>query len=146
MKKIALAVLALSLLWGCVSNGSHYDRPTGNDRGDSSTVGTTAPRPASINHVVFFKLTDAAKADALVADCDKLLAGIPSVTSYFCGRHIDTGRDSVDDGYDVGLYVGFDSKEGYSAYLVHPDHLALVAKWGPDFAEVQVRDVYDGKP
>lgn len=146
MKKFALAILALSLLSGCVSSDGHYDRSTENDRGDSSNAGTTAPRPAPINHVVFFKLTDAAKADALVVDCNKLLAGIPSVTSYFCGRHIDTGRDSVDDGYDVGLYVGFDSEEGYSSYLVHPDHLALVAKWGPDFAQVQVRDVYDGTP
>ena len=163
MKKFAVVVLALLFLSGCVSIGGHNDRSTQIDQGNSSaaagtsytsakeirsaqTTATTAPRPAPINHVVFFKLTDASKADALVADCDRLLSGIPTVTSYFCGKHLDTGRDSVDDAYDVGLYVGFGSKEGYSTYLTHPDHLALVAKWGPDFAEVQVRDVYDGTP
>ena len=164
MKNIIIAALALSLLSGCVLTINHHDHSRRRDhsntsmrtgKGHANTKGfgdasraesAPAPRTALINHVVFFKLNDPAKANALVTDCDKLLAGIPSVTSYFCGTHLETGRESVDDNYDVGLYVGFDSKEGYSAYLTHPDHLALVEKWLPDFEWIQVRDVSDGTP
>jgi hypothetical protein len=33
--------------------------------------------------------------------------------------------------YDLGIVVQFDSVEDYQAYLAHPIHQELVAKWRP---------------
>jgi hypothetical protein len=103
-------------------------------------------RPGLINHVVFFKLKNAAQAAELVRDCDEDLAAIPGITSYFCGRHIDTGRPTVDQAYDVGFFVAFDSEEAYSGYVQHPAHVALVEKWRPRWEWILVRDVLDDSP
>ena len=109
----------------------------------SGCQGWTSNRPAAINHVVFFTLNDSSRAAELIADCDRRIAGIPGVESYFCGRHVDTGRESVDSNYDVGFYVGFDSFEDYARYVEHPEHKALVEDWQPHLREMLVRDVYD---
>jgi len=103
-------------------------------------------RPARINHVVFMTLKDAAQADALVRACDAELAPIPGVRSYFAGKHLDTGRASVDADYDVGLYLGFDTEEAYSGYVEHPAHVAFVQTWKPRLDLLLVRDVLDETP
>ena len=100
-------------------------------------------RPARINHPVFFTLNDPTDASELIRDCNEHLASIPQVIAYYCGRHIDVGRSSVLIDYDVAAYVGFDSVEDYLAYVEHPAHQALVKKWGPRCASIQVRDVLD---
>lgn len=111
--------------------------------GRPETIRVAAPRTALINHVVFFDLKDPADAPALIRDCDRRLATIPGVSSYFCGRHVDTGRATVDSDYDVGFYVGFESREDYAAYVEHPAHVALVNEWRPRFESIVVRDVLD---
>jgi hypothetical protein len=103
-------------------------------------------RPARINHVVFMTLKDPAHADALVEACDAELASIPGVTSYFAGKHLDTGRPTVDADYDVGLYLGFDTEEAYSGYVEHPAHVAFVEAWLPQLELLLVRDVLDETP
>jgi hypothetical protein len=104
------------------------------------------PRPALINHMVFFQLNDAADLPELRADCDELAGAIPGVTSYFSGLHLDTGRDTVDGDYSLGFYVGFDSAEDYAAYVAHEAHKALVAKWMPRLQWLRVYDVIDESP
>jgi len=104
------------------------------------------PRPAVINHVVFFKLIDEEDADLLLVDCDRDLASIPGVASYWCGRHGDFGRGTVDDGYDLGLYVGFNSASDYAVYVDHPNHVELVKKWKPRFEWIRVHDIVDESP
>ncbi|MCL4742074.1 MAG: Dabb family protein [Phycisphaerales bacterium] len=104
------------------------------------------PRPAVINHVVFFKLKDGADADRLVDDCDRRLARIPGITSYFCGKHVDTGRPTVETDYDVAFYVGFDTLKDYAAYVDHPLHVAVVAEWRSRFEWIKVYDVHDETP
>lgn len=163
MTKIIIAALAttltLSTLSGCLFRVSsrHHDyssnkRHSGNSTHSKSSHEATdpkaspAPRPATINHIVFFKLNHPEMAGDLIADCDENLASIPGVASYFCGQHIDTGRDTVDDNYDVGVYIGFNSEEDYQSYLEHPDHVALVEEWLPTLEWIQVRDVYDDSP
>ena len=103
-------------------------------------------RPAEISHIVFIKLKNPADAPALITDSDRLLPGIPGVTRYACGRHVDTGRATVIHDYDVGLYVGFDSKEDYAVYVDHPDHKALVAEWRPRSEWLHAYDVLDDTP
>ncbi len=102
-----------------------------------------APRPAIINHIVFFTLNDPADADALIHDCDTLLASIPGVVTYACGKHLDTGRPTVDGNYDVGLYVGFNSREDYAAYVEHPAHKDLVTCWRPKIKSMRIHDIND---
>lgn len=101
-----------------------------------------ARAPGRINHVVFFDLKDPADADALIAESLKLGA-IPGVTSCYAGRHIDTGRDTVRQDYDVGFFVAFDSEEAYASYVAHPDHVALVERWRPRLTALRVYDVLD---
>jgi hypothetical protein len=108
---------------------------------------TPAPsRPASISHVVFFKLKAASDAPELLADCDAKLPAIPGVVSYASGRHLDIGRTNVESGYDLGLYVGLEDEAGYRAYLDHPNHAELVQKWRPRWEWIRIYDVYDPTP
>ncbi|MCB9897182.1 MAG: Dabb family protein [Planctomycetes bacterium] len=100
-------------------------------------------RAAPLLHLVGMSLVapEPASVDALQHDCDLFLAHIPSVVEYASGRHLDTGRATVTDDYDVFVLIGFDDVDGYRAYLEHPDHLALVAKWKPLLSALVVRDV-----
>ncbi len=100
-------------------------------------------RPAPVNHPVFITLNDPADVDAIIADCDRLLPAIPGVVSYYCGVPLDTGRDSVDANYNVGVYVGFESIEAYENYVTHPNHVLLVEMWKPRIKSMLVRDVID---
>ncbi len=82
----------------------------------------------------------------LIRDCDEWIATIPGIVSYYCGTPFDSGRDGVDDAYDVGLYVGFASPEAYASYVEHPNHVRLVEKWRPRLRSLLVRDVIDETP
>lgn len=127
-RPLALAALLTGsvLLTGCASVG----------------VGPP-PRPALINHPVFFTLKNPTDAEELIADCNRLLAPIPGITSYYCGVPYETGRPTVDGDYTVGLFVGFDTPEDYEAYVAHPDHLRLVQKWRPRTEILRVHDILD---
>ncbi|MCC5822177.1 MAG: Dabb family protein [Phycisphaerales bacterium] len=103
-----------------------------------------SPRPvATISHVVFVNLADPSDADELLADGRAMLATIPTVTAYSAGPHIDTGRATVLDDYDIGMILGFDDVEGLNAYVVHPDHVAFVDKWRPRLTGLRVYDIHD---
>lgn len=110
------------------------------------TESIAAPRPALISHVVLITLRDANDADALVSDCDRLLGTIPSVVSYSCGTPLDTGRASVDGTYHVGVYLGFESATGYTQYLEHESHLALVEAWKARTESMRIFDIADPTP
>ena len=160
MTKLIIAALTttltVSVLSGCVlrvssrhhehsSNERHASHSDHSTKTDHPEV-TPAPRPASINHIVFFKLHHPELAAELIADCDEKLANIPGVASYFCGQHIDTGRDTVDDNYDIGVYIGFNSEADYKTYISHPQHVGLVEEWLPQLEWIQVRDIFDDSP
>ena len=93
--------------------------------------------------MVFFKLKDPAEAQALIHDCDARLSVIPGIVSYYAGKHLDTGRTTVDDNYDVGFYVGFMTIEDYQGYIEHPNHQAVVSEWRPRLEWLRVHDVLD---
>src|SRR5262245_26312185 len=111
-----------------------------------SRAGGLPPRPALINHIVFFKLKNPQDAAELIADCDRTLADIPGVVSYYAGKRLDTGRTNVDANFDVGFYVGFNSKEDYARYVDHPNHIAAVNKWRPRWESIRIEDVIDETP
>ncbi len=99
-----------------------------------------------IHHVVLFKLADPSEAGALIGDCDARMARIPAVLSYWAGRHLETGRPAVDGDYDAALCLGFTDEAGYSEYVDHPEHRALVARWQPRLEWMRVHDVLDEPP
>ena len=109
----------------------------------AATMLGCAAKPATIQHVVLISLKDPDDRDALIQDCNRLLPGIPSVASWWCGVHGDFGRSSVDSDYDVALCAGFEDGSGYSAYLVDPSHVELVQTWKPRFEWIRIHDVVD---
>lgn len=124
-----LLTIAVSMAAGCAT--AHRGAP---------------PRPARINHVVLFKLKNPADAAELIADCDRLLARIPGIVSYFAGPPLDTGRATVDGDYHVGFFVGFQTEDDYANYVQHPQHIAAVNKWRPRWQWIRVHDVIDDSP
>ena len=133
---------AVILLSGCIS--THKDTSATPSNG---VMKKPAPQPAPINHVVFAKLKVPAQREALIIDCNTMLAVIPGAASYYCGTPLDTRRGaSVDGNYDVGLYHGFHTVEALNGYVVHPNHVALVEKWKPQLEWLRVHDVIDETP
>ena len=113
----------------------------------NTAASATAVRPALICHLAFFKLKNSADADELIADCDRLLGGIPGVVCYASGKHLDTGRgERVDGDYDVGFMVGFNTAADLARYVEHPDHVAAVNKWRSRWTWIRVHDVIDPTP
>ena len=109
-------------------------------------VGCATPQtpfdPGRVNHVVLITLEDPSEAEALQTDCDTMLSTIPSVTVYACGPHVETGRSkAVEADYTLGLLVCFRDMAGYSAYLEHPGHVALLEKWKSRFSALTIYDV-----
>ena len=104
------------------------------------------PRPARINHIVFFKLKEPAEAQELLRDCDRLLATVPGIVAGYAGTHLEPARPGSDSDYDVGFYAGFMTEEAYRAYEAHPAHAEAVAKWGPRLQWLRVHDIFDETP
>ena len=127
VKTTGISVLLLILLW-LTSCRTGDQKPSCTGR---------------INHVVLMKLKDPTQAPALMDDCRGRLETIPSVQGAFTGQHGDFGRTGVDDVYDVGFFVSFDTKEQYMEYLQHPDHIGLVEEWRPRFEWIRIHDIVD---
>ena len=132
MTIILLISMAVTLI-GCETTSRHR-------------AGALPPRPALINHTVYFKLKNPQDADELIADCDRTLAAIPGVVSYFAGKRLDTDRPNVDADFDVGFYVGFNSQTDYATYVDHPNHVAAVNKWRSRWDSIRIEDVIDATP
>jgi hypothetical protein len=127
----SLAAL-LAVLPGCSSSQAPWSAHT--------TRSTPAPDGLRLQHVVLVELEDPSELAAMRADSDRLIPAIPVVRSYACGTPVDIGRGNVARDYDLGLVVVFDSVEDYRAYLGHPLHEELVAKWRPRWRRASIVD------
>ncbi|MFG0245125.1 MAG: Dabb family protein [Phycisphaerales bacterium JB052] len=105
-----------------------------------------APRPALIGHIVFVELQNPDDYPQLLADSDAMLGTIPSVSTFAAGRHIDTGRDTIINDYDLAIYLGFQSVEDLNAYVAHEQHIAYVNKWKPRLTALRIYDLHDPTP
>ena len=131
-------MIALSLcMFGCW--GAKY--PGGSV--SKLAIEQPAPPPARIGHIVFVTLKDPGQADALRRDADYMLGNIPSVVTYACGQHLDTGRSTVLSDYTIAIYLGFDSESGLAEYVAHPQHVEFVEKWKPRLESLRVYDMLD---
>ncbi len=89
---------------------------------------------------MLIKLKDTNDRAVLEKDCNAKLSSIPGVVEFSLARPVDTGRKNVDGDYDVAVVVEFASTDAYKAYLVHPDHLALVGAWKEKFNSMRIFD------
>lgn len=121
----------------CMSGCWGYRAPGG------KAIIPPAPRPALIGHIVFVTLNDPAHTDALRYDADYMLGNIPSVSTYASGAHIETGRDTVLDDYDLVIYLGFESREALADYVDHSQHVEFLNKWKPEIEDLRVYDMRD---
>ena len=108
-----------------------------------SSIQNRASRPALIGHIVFVELNDFAHYPEILADSDSLLATIPSVSKYAAGSHVDTGRATVSDDYDLAIYLGFESVEALAEYVDHDQHIEYVRKWKPKLKSLRIYDMLD---
>jgi len=95
------------------------------------------------SHVVIF-WTDPAKpnaADELVAGAARYLARAPGIQHFHVGKMSASPRPVVDQSYQVGLNIVFDSKRSQDDYQTHPLHLEFVEKiFKPNCRKVVVYD------
>jgi hypothetical protein len=96
-----------------------------------------------LNHVVLFTLHDPDDAEAFLAACNTRLPAIPAVTAYASGPPLPTNRETAMTDYDVGIYLGFNSRAAYENYLAHPSHEALVDAWQARIRRMRVIDILD---
>jgi Stress responsive A/B Barrel Domain len=94
------------------------------------------------SHVVIF-WTDPAKPgapDQVVASAKKHLAPIPGVTNFHVGKMERSHRDVVDQSYQVGLNIQFESKKAQDEYQDHPLHLEFIDQCKALWTKVVVYD------
>ena len=82
------------------------------------------------SHVVIF-WTDPGNpkaADELIAGAEQYLRRIPGIVHFHVGRMAPSARPVVDQTYQVGLNVVFESKQAQDDYQLHPMHIEFVEK------------------
>lgn len=79
--------------------------------------------------------------DALIEGAKKYLQPIPGVSNFHVGKMSPSPRGVVEQSYQVGLRIGFESKAAEEAYQIHPSHLEFVEKsFKPNCVKVVVYD------
>jgi hypothetical protein len=70
------------------------------------------------SHVVIFwtNPSDADATDQVVANAKKYLPSIPGIVSFHVGRMSQSHRSVVDQSYQVGLNIQFETKQAQDAY------------------------------
>lgn len=96
-----------------------------------------------IGHIVFIELNNPADYHELLGDTDWMLGTIPAVSAYAAGNHLDTGRSTVRNDYDLAIYLGFESEADLRAYVIDPQHIDYVNKWKPRLKSLRVYDMLD---
>ncbi|MGD9611585.1 MAG: Dabb family protein [Kiritimatiellia bacterium] len=96
-----------------------------------------------IRHVVAWRLKDSALGNAKAANArrmkeklEALRGRIPGLLRLEVGLDFSAGENSS----DVVLLADFESREALAAYLVHPEHQAVVAFVSPIVAERRLVD------
>jgi Stress responsive A/B Barrel Domain len=79
-----------------------------------------------IVHVVMVWLKEPGNAAqrARVIEATRGFASIPGVMEIRVGEPLPSQRATVDDSFDVGLYMTFSSQEALEGYLTNPEHQA----------------------
>jgi hypothetical protein len=77
-----------------------------------------------VHHVVLCWLKDTGNVEHIETIVDQTLgfASQPGIVSVVAGTSLASDRPLVDDSFDVGLIMVFESQESLAAYLADPEH------------------------
>lgn len=87
---------------------------------------TTCKNSSHIVHVVLVWLKEPGNPDhrARITEATRRFSEIPGVDEVRVGEPLPSERPTVDDSFDVGLYMTFRSEDALKNYLAHPEHKA----------------------
>lgn len=106
-----------------------------------------APGPEAIVHSAYIELRDGRDSAALVASCRRRLAHIPGIVALHAGpRQVSQRRAANDARFHVALTIVFEDEAALEAYLVHPDHVAVVEDFTPLIRSLRVFDASLAEP
>jgi len=94
------------------------------------------------SHIVIF-WTDPAvpnATDEVIASAKKYLPSVPGVINFQVGKMARSHRAVVDQSYQVGLNIQFETKQAQDEYQDHPQHLAFVENCKTLWTKVVVYD------
>ena len=101
--------------------------------------------PGQVEHVVLVWLKDSgneSKRSELLALTKSFKEQIPGIISISAGTPLPSDRPVVDDSFDIGLVMRFESKEALAAYEKHPIHVKAVKEaLAPAARKLQLYDV-----
>ena len=136
---IAMLALAIS---GCENRKNDHDHDHDHDHKahhDMKTEETTK----QLRHVVLFKFKESATPDD-IKKVEEAFAALPSKIPEI--KAFEWGTNNSPEGLDKGFthcfFLTFDSEEGRSVYLPHPDHKAFGEGIGPYLEDVLVVDYW----
>jgi len=77
-------------------------------------------------HVVLIWLKESGNAAhrARIVDATRTFSSMDGIREIRVGTPVSSERSSVDDSFDIGLYMVFSSRDALQAYLNHPEHVA----------------------
>lgn len=94
-------------------------------------------------HTVFFWMKEdapAGAAESTIQDCREILSRCPTVRQLYVGAPAMTPRDVVDNSYQCGLTILFDSRDDQDAYQDDPLHHEFIMRNRDNWKRVQVYD------
>jgi hypothetical protein len=94
------------------------------------------------SHIVLF-WTDSSVPDAteeLLAGAIKYLPSVPGVINFHAGKMVPSHRGVVDQSYQVGLNIQFETKQAQDEYQAHPLHLEFIEKCKRLWTKVVIYD------
>lgn len=105
MSKLVMPVVVAVLLW-------------------ATGPGVASGTGSHVVHVVMVWLKEPGNANhrAQVIEATRSFSTIPGVEEIRVGEAIPSQRSTVDDSFDIGLYIIFSSKRALENYLAHPEH------------------------
>ena len=122
--KIFILVLSLLLLVGCQSQPVRSE--------------------GRVQHVVmvwFKEGVSKKQVEEVIAASYALKKQIPLIRDIHVGRPIPSERKIVDDSFDIGLIMEFESKQDLKSYVTHPEHKHFVEQYVK--GKVERLQVYD---
>jgi hypothetical protein len=92
-----------------------------------ASCATIAPpaKPGSVDHVVvvWLKRPGNAQDKQTLVELGRELRAIPGIRFLDSGTALPSERPTVDDSFDIGYVMRFDSPAALEAYAIHPVHL-----------------------
>jgi len=92
---------------------------------------TAPPGPATVTHVVLVWLEDSVTASEIaeIRSHSLELRAIPGVISVRVGSAVPSLRPIVDDSFDLGVVMDFESVEAMRRYVTDPRHEEFVQRY-----------------